>query len=330
MRVETFPLSPPSLEELAAHLQAPLAANYTHASVGVVRCPDLRAAPFHLATEGLSGDEKIADVGGQPNLFPRPRLDTIWSLPEVARAIGMSPERGGLIGAGAGPFHVLGQNSELAPNLGWSGGLGENEIDNRSRVILIERGSDGGDGTAGKKNAVSVRAAPSTDCGLMANLFASRGEPGPVLRIAARGRKGPEKSFTECIRQGLRAAYGDERTVSLGGVFVVRAGRATYHVMPDFPPERDLPFRDRRAVEDWLTFHDFDAPVVGLSVLHSADPAGGMALRMEHTHAFSATGEDAGGHYHFEAEGEGDVIEYEGYFNTAKAIYRVDRPAGSS
>ncbi|GJC92019.1 ester hydrolase c11orf54-like protein [Colletotrichum higginsianum] len=298
MRVETFPLSPPSLEEIAAHLQAPLAANYTHASVGV----------------GLSGDEKIADVGGQPNLFPRPRLDTIWSLPEVARAIGMSPERGGLIGAGAGPFHVLGQNSELAPNLGWSGGLGENEIDNQSRVILIERGSDGGDGTTGKKNAVSVRAAPSTDCGLMANLFASRGEPGPVLRIAARGRKGPEKSFTECIRQGLRAAYGGERTVSLGGAFVVRAGRATYHVMPDFPPERDLPFRDRRAVEDWLTFHDFDAPVVGLS----------------HTHAFSAAGEDAGGHYHFEAEGEGDVIEYEGYFNTAKAIYRVDRPAGSS
>ncbi|KAJ0162381.1 Ester hydrolase C11orf54 -like protein [Colletotrichum tanaceti] len=343
MRVETFPLSPPSLEELAAHLRTHLAANYTHASVGVVRCPDLRAAPFHLATEGLSGDEKIADVGGQPNLFPRPRLDAIWSLPEVARAIGMSSDRGGLIGAGAGPFHVLGQNSELAPNLGWSSGLGENEVDNRSRVILMERGSDSGgdddDGATRKpKHAVRVRAAPSTDCGLMANLFGSRGEPGPVLRITARGRKGPEKSFTECIRQGLRAAYGDERTVSLGGAFVVRAGRATYHVMPDFPAERDLPFRDRGAVEEWLTFHDFDAPVVGLSVLHSADPpadpadpAGGrMALRMEHTHASSAAGEDAGGHYHFEAEGEGGVIEYEGYFNTAKTIYRVDRPAAAA
>ena len=76
MRTERYPLSPPGLEELAKVLEAPLAANYEHIAVSVVECPDLRAAPFNLATTGLSGNEKISDVGGQPNLFPSPRLDT--------------------------------------------------------------------------------------------------------------------------------------------------------------------------------------------------------------------------------------------------------------
>ncbi|KAK1996228.1 DUF1907-domain-containing protein [Colletotrichum falcatum] len=318
MRVEKFPLAPPSLEELAEQLKAPLAANYEHASVSVVRCPDLRSAPFHLAAEGLSGDEKIADVGGQPNLFPRPRLDAIWSIPDLARHMEMSPERGSLIGAGAGPFHVIGQNSELAPNLSWSGGI--DSVDNQSRVIRIERGT----------GAVRVGTSPSVDCGLMANLYGSLGEPGPVLKITAKGRRGAEKSFTECIRKGLRAAYGSDRTVSLGGVFVVRAGKATYHIMPDFPPEERLPFKDRKEVEKWLTFHDFDSPVVGLSVLHSEDPGSRMGLRMEHTHAFSPLGKNAGGHYHYEAEGEEQVTEYEGYFNTGKTIYRIDRPMATA
>ncbi|WYZ34577.1 hypothetical protein EsH8_I_000853 [Colletotrichum jinshuiense] len=317
MHVEKFPLSPPSLEELAERLSAPLAANFTETSVSVVECPDLRNAPFHLATEGLSGDEKIADVGGQPNLFPRPRLDSIWSMPEISKSMEMSPQKGGLIGAGAGPFHVIGQNSELAPNISWQGGL--DNVDNQSRVIQIRRDT----------GAVSVETSPSVDCGLMVNLYGSLGEPGPVLKITARGRKGPEKSFTECIRKGLNAAYGDDKTVSLGGAFVVKSGKATYHIMPDFPPEHDLPFKNRKQVDDWLTFHNFDAPIVCLSVLHSADPNNVMGLRIEHTHAFSPVGDNAGGHYHYEADGMAEEIEYEGYFNTAKIIYRVDRPASA-
>ncbi|OLN85062.1 Ester hydrolase C11orf54-like protein [Colletotrichum chlorophyti] len=315
MHVEKFPLSPPSLEELAKNLGAPLAANFKESSVRVVQCPDLREAPFRLATEGLSGDEKIADVGGQPNLFPRPRLDNIWSMAELSKSMEMSPEKGSLLGAGAGPFNIIGQNSELAPNLSWRGGL-EN-IDNRSQVIQIRRGT----------GAVSVGTSPSVDCGLMVNLYGSLGERGPVLKITAKGRTGPEKSFTECIRKGLRAAYGEERTISLGGAFLVKSGRATYHIMPDFPPEHDLPFKDRKQVDDWLTFHDFDSPIVGLTVFHSADPGNTMGLRIEHTHAFSPMGKNAGGHYHYEADGSGEEIEYEGFFQTAKVIYRVDRPS---
>jgi hypothetical protein len=314
MQVERFPLSPPSLEELADKLRAPLAANYEQTTVHVVSCPDLRKAPFYLATEGLSGEEKIADVGGQPNLFPRPRRDQTWSMVELAEAMEMSLQRGSLIGAGAGPFHVIGQNCELASNLSWQSGF--EHVDNQTRFAKISNDT----------GAVGVDKSPSLDCGLMINLYGSLGEPGTVLHITARNRKGDEKSFSECIQKALHAAYGDSQTVSLGGVFLVRSGTARYHIMPDFPKEKDLPFKDRKQVEDWLSYHDFDGPIVCLSVLHSADPDKTMGLRMEHTHCFSAIGKDAGGHYHYDVDDAVEDIEYEAYFNTAKLIYRVDRP----
>lgn len=160
----------------------------------------------------------------------------------------------------------------------------------------------------------------------MANLYGSRGEPGPVLKITARKRIGPEKSFTECIRRALHALYGDSRTISLGGAFLVKSGTARYHIMPDFPGPSELPFKDSKQLNDWLTYHDFEGPIVCLSVLHSADPDKKMGLRMEHTHGYSPLGQDFGGHYHYDLEESNQEIEYEGYFNTAKMIYRIDRP----
>lgn len=308
METKKYSLQPPSLHELAKILQPALQENYTNSSISVEPCPDLRKPPFHLATQGLFGDERIADVGGQPNLFPSPRLDCKYSLPKLAQAMEMSPERGSLIGAGAGPFHVLGTNSELAPNVAWKDGFAN--LENRTHFAKV-------DGSSGE---VVVEKCPSTDCALMINLFGSSGLPGHVLKVTARGRKGEQKSFTECIRRALHASLGDERPVSLGGVFVIKSGKSHYHVMPDFP---SAPFETAKQLNDWLTYHNFDAPIVCLSVMHSADPGKAMGLRMEHTHCFSPDGENKGGHYHYD---EGGDVEYEVYFNTAKAIYRIDKP----
>lgn len=312
MQTERFILSPPSLEELAGKISDPLSSNFEYSNVEVVQCPDLRRAPFNLATEGLSGNERIADVGGQANLFPSPRLDNIWSMRDLATAMDMDVNKGSLIGAGAGPFHQVGRNCELVPNLSWDGNLAI--IDNQSYLAQI---TDTGE--------VSVERSTSLDCALMVNLYGSSGLPGPVLKITARKRKGQEKSFTECIRKAVIAAYGESKPVSLGGAFLVKTGKALFHVMPDFPPKEELPFESRKQVDDWLTYHDFEAPVVCLCVMHSADPGKKMDLRIEHTHAFSARA-NAGGHYHYEADGSADDIEYEGYFNTASVIYRIARP----
>ena len=311
MHTQNLALSPPSLEELAKALESPLAVNFEHATSSVAPCPDLREAPFHLATEGLSGDEKIADVGGQPNLFPRPKLDCIWPMREIARAMEMDGDKGSLIGAGAGPFHTVGQNCELSPNFSWRAGF--DKVVNKTKYARIGRDT----------GSVRVEEDSSLDCALMANLYGSLGSPGPVIRVVARKRRGHEKSFTECIRKALRAAYGDS-PVSLGGVILIKSGKTHYHIMPDFPAEHELPFENPKQLNDWLTYHDFDDPIMCLSVLHSADP--GLGLRMEHTHGFSSVGNDAGGHYHYDVEGCDEEVEYEAYFNTAKMLYRMDRP----
>lgn len=165
----------------------------------------------------------------------------------------------------------------------------------------------------------------------MMNLYGSAGLPGSVLRIAARGRRGSEKNFTECIRHTLTNQYGNEHPVSIGGVFVIKQGKTKFHVMPDFPlkgPKSRYAFNNSKQLNDWLTFHNFDinsqSPIVCLTVFHSTDPDKRMGLRMEHTHCFTTDGSNRGGHYHYDLEG--DDVEYEAYFNTARVIYRIDKP----
>ncbi|TKA22414.1 hypothetical protein B0A50_07920 [Salinomyces thailandicus] len=320
MAATRHPLSPPPLDELAKVLQRALEANYESASADVTTCPDLTQAPFHLASPGLSGDESAADIGGQAHLAPRPLLEKRYSLLECAKIMNMSEQRGMLIGAGAAPFHVIGQNAELAPNLSWQDDF-EN-IKNLTHVTkVVER-------QPSDEAQVRCEKLDSTECALMMNLFGSSGATGPVLKITARARKGDEKSFSEFLRVALQREYGDEHQISLGGVFVMKRGNAVFHVMPDFPPEEQLPFKDREAVSDWLTFHDFVAPMVCLTVFHSADPEG-LGLRMEHTHCFSSD-KNQGGHYHYDVspgqDGTEGEIEYEAYLNTAKVLYRIDMP----
>ncbi len=213
----------------------------------------------------------------------------------------MSPDRGFIIGAGAGPFHVVGVNSELMPNLSY-----ENEkVVNKTFYAKVD-----------EEGGCICEAVPgnSTDCALMANLFGSDGDPGDVLKIVATTRIGKE-NFTGAIQEILKAEYG-ERAVSLGGVFLIRRGKANLHVMPDFSTE---PLESSQ-MKEWLRFYEMRAPLVCLSTFHSVDP--GLELRMEHTHCFSGHGE--GGHYHFDSTPE--EVEYEAYFNTAKVIYRIDQP----
>lgn len=311
-------LSPPSLDKIAKILAPALKANYKEATVSVEQCPDLRAAPFHLAAEGLSGNECVADIGGQPHLFPKPLLNKQYSLISMAKEMEMSQDRGQLLGAGAGPFHVIGVNSELAPNLSWQSGF--DNVKNQTYYTKI-------DGSGGKPTAVCSES-PTCDCALMMNLYGSAGTPGPVLKITARSRVGEQKSFTECIRRALYDAYGEETPVSMGGAFLIKSGKAYFHVMPDFPPESELPFKSPKQLNDWLTYHNFEAPIVCLSVFHSADPGKKLGLRMEHTHCFSIDGGNRGGHYHHDLEpGSGvEEVEYEAYLNTAKTIYRIDKP----
>ncbi|KAL4777998.1 hypothetical protein BJX76DRAFT_178945 [Aspergillus varians] len=325
MPVTATPRSPPQLVELAQVIERALQLNFAHATARVVQCPDLRQPPFGLAAPGLSGNPRIADVGGQPNLFPSPNFDAKFSLLSLARDMQMDPAKGFVLGAGAAPFQDIGHNAELAPNLSWEGRSGVSPDFNDSGSLVVENGSrvvevlpDGA-----SSSLIHCRNAPSTNCALMVNLYGSSGESGPVIKVTARSRIGPT-NFTNSIRAGLLEEYGELRAVSLGGVFLLKSGRAKFHVMPDFPAPENLPFPDRKQLEEeWLKYHACAAPVVCLTVFHSADPEG-LGLRMEHTHCFDLEGDEKGGHYHYDVGSEEDV-EYEAYLNVAETVYRIDR-----
>ncbi|KAL6229635.1 hypothetical protein BDW75DRAFT_92979 [Aspergillus navahoensis] len=326
MSKTTTSRNPPPLSELAPIIERALQHNFAHASALVTQCPDLRRAPFGLAAPGLSGNPRIADVGGQANLFPRPNLDAKYSLLSIARDMDMSSQTGFILGAGAAPFQDVGHNAELAPNIAWGareGGkavdfekLGPLDVVNETRLVEVIQGQE---------DLINCRRAPSTNCALMVNLFGSSGLPGPVLKVTARGRT-ESASFTNAIRAGLLKVYGESRPISLGGVFLLKSGSARFHVMPDFPAPEDLPFKDRKTLEqEWLKYHTCEAPVVCLTVFHSADPEG-LSLRMEHTHCFDPEGSRKGGHYHYDIESEdGEEAEYEAYLNVAEVVYRIDR-----
>ena len=297
---ESYALPPMKLQHLIPAIKRGLGGNFKESSAEIVACPDLRQEPFHLAGEGLCGNEVIADVGGPPNLHPVPKFDRKYSLLELTKLMEMSTEQGFILGAGAGPFHDIGNNSELMPNLSYR----ENEVSNLTHYAQVEA-----DGSA------SCQRTPSKDCALMANLFGSDGKPGEVIKIVAKTRTGKE-DFVECIQNALKGSFGDQ-PVSIGGVFLIRKGKAYLHVMPEFSKEP----LDTAQMATWLRFFEMGSPLVCLSVFHSADP--GLDLRMSHTHCFSDHGE--GGHYHHDTT-PGDV-EYEAYFNVAQKIYRIDRPA---
>ncbi|KAL9106653.1 MAG: hypothetical protein Q9227_008373 [Pyrenula ochraceoflavens] len=311
LSVERRALSSPPLDELAPILESGLLKNFNNVTVKVSPCADLRHPPWNLAASGICGNEKIADIGGPPYLHPFPNLSKKYNLLDIAKLVEMGGT-GSMLGAGAGPFHVLGRNTELMPNVAWRPRVdGSLEMENLTRHAEI----DDEEGIICHRTALR---ASTTDFGLMANLFCSNGEPGEVLHIVVQGRKG-ELNFPHAVQAILSNRYGPDYPISMGGVFRITRGKARVHVMPEFSQEALSTGAD---VNKWLKFYEFNAPLVCLTVFHSSDP--GMDLRMEHTHCFSEHGD--GGHYHEDTTPE--IVEYEAYLNLAHSIWRIDRPPG--
>ena len=156
---------------------------------------------------------------------------------------------------------------------------------------------------------------PHKEFCLLGNFLASEGKMKKVCHIRVRKRTGSD-NFVSSIRKAIISRYGS-KCIGLGGVFLIKEGKAKLHVMPAFSED---PLNSDSDIENWLKFYEMTSPLVCLSVLVSSDP--GLDLRLEHTHCFSDHGE--GGHYHYDTTP--DHIEYEGYFTVAEEIVRVDRP----
>uniref|UniRef100_M3ZSZ1 Chromosome 11 open reading frame 54 n=1 Tax=Xiphophorus maculatus TaxID=8083 RepID=M3ZSZ1_XIPMA len=137
-----------------------------------------------------------------------------------------------------------------------------------------------------------------------------------VIEVRAKRRTG-SNSLVTALRKTLAAQY-PEKSLALGGTFIIQKGKAKIHIMPrEFSA---CPLNTDDEVNNWLKHFEVSAPLICQSVLVSRDP--GLDLRVEHTHGFSHHGE--GGHYYIDTTP--DTVEYLGYFLPAEFVYRIDRP----
>lgn len=98
---------------VCAALSAGLIENFAEVLVEVVDCPDLTAAPFHLASQGLGGSPTIIDCGGPPFLLPLVDRTKIYDVKNLARKILPNAKTIFLCGAGAGPHPLINSNCEV-------------------------------------------------------------------------------------------------------------------------------------------------------------------------------------------------------------------------
>ncbi|XP_028322253.1 ester hydrolase C11orf54 homolog [Gouania willdenowi] len=303
---EKIQLHAPSLEELQHVLQTGLKSNFAEVEVSVVDCPDLTKEPFTFPVPGLCGNPRIADVGGVPYLVPLVQKDKEYNMNSVSKELELPGAF--ILGAAAVPSRIVGMNAELMP------------------LVLTEKE---GQPTVNSSYFSSINPADGqclqkkysdhfSDChfGLLGNLFACEGKPGKVIEVRAKKRTG-NQSLVTALRTTLEGCYPD-KSLALGGTFVIQKGKAKIHIMPrEFSV---CPLNTNDDVNKWLQHFEVSAPLICQSVLVSRDP--GLDLRVEHTHCFSHHGE--GGHYYIDTTP--DSVEYVGYFLPAEFVYRIDRP----
>lgn len=303
---EEKPLYTPKLEEIRDVVAAGLKSNFSVVEVSVVDCPNLCEEPFHLAGRGLGGRTALMELGGPPYLLPHVDYSKLYDMVSVSqRALNNSKMEFLAIGAGAGPHPYVDTNCEGMYNLKVGS---DGHVVSESHLAQI---------TPDRKQ-VLLKKIPNTEtrCALLGNIFLCEGTPGKVLKVSCKKRVG-KLDFIASIRTTLEQHYGD-RTVGLGGVFLLKNGKAKQHVMSPFSKTA---INTEEELNEWLNFFDMSATLiaVGTMVTNECD----LDLRLQHFHSFSKHGE--GGHYHIDTTP--DIVEYEGYFNVGEKIVRVDKPA---
>lgn len=254
----------------------------------------------------MCGNPRITDVGGVPYLVPLAKKEKEYDMNVISKEVELPG--GFFLGAGAVASRVVGMNAEMMPLVLTEAkgrpavnGSYFSSINPANGQCLQEKYSD-----------------KFSDCyfGLMANLYACEGKPGKVIEVRAKKRTG-EQSIVSALRKTLEDHYPD-KSLALGGTFVIQKGKAKIHIMPrEFSA---CPLNTNDEVNNWLKHFEVSAPLICQSVLVSRDP--GLDLRVEHTHLFSHHGE--GGHYYIDTTP--DIVEYVGYFLPAEYVYRIDRP----
>ncbi len=299
-----------SLEEIAKALQAGLSQNYKKVDVKIVDCPNLKN--WGCPAEGLSGNQKIIDVGGEPYMHDKRYIGAEFDYEEIAKLIGS--EKSYALGAGSGAMSCLeGHCGELI--------IDDNLITKDNRSIIAK---------VGKNKECITEKYNGRKHGGLGNIFYSDGKKDKVLKINIKGRSGKQGSLPQAIRAALinQLNLKNNNHIALGGIFRILKGQIRAHVQPDYEDIKHEYYDPKlmKCTKDFLQFYEPVGPNLQCySVLWTGDPTEGkLNLREsgEHTHFYDFKNKSCSGHYHFDVTP--DEIEYEGYFNTADTVYRVN------
>ena len=310
LKIEKAKFTEYSLDKISDVLQSGLSSNYKVVEVSIVDCPNLR--DWDCPSEGISGNQKIIDVGGEPYMHDPKFIGAEFDYEEISKMIGS--EKSYALGAGSGAMSCLdGHCGELVIN--------ENLITDESKSIIARVGKN--------KECIAEKYTARKHGGL-GNVFYTDGIRGKVIKIKIKGRSGEQGSLTQAMRKALsdNLKIKDNDHIALAGVFRILNGKIRSHVQPDYKDIKHEYYdpEQMKCVKDFLQFYEPVGPELqGYCVLWTGDPTGGnLNLREsgEHTHFHSYTKENIAGHYHFDVTPE--EIEYEGYFNTAEEVHRVN------
>jgi hypothetical protein len=310
LKIEKSKFKEYSLDKISEALQKGLSDNYKVAEVSIADCPNLR--DWGCPSEGISGNQKIIDVGGEPYMHDPKFIGAEFDYEEISKMIGS--EKSYALGAGSGAMSCLeGHCGELVIN--------ENLITSESKSIIARVGSN--------KECIAEKYTARKHGGL-GNVFYTDGVRGKVVKIKIKGRSGEQGSLPQAMRKALLDNLKIEGNdhLALAGVFRMLKGKIKSHVQPDYADIKHEYYdpEQMKCVKDFLQFYEPVGPELqGYSILWTGDPTGGdLNLREsgEHTHFHSYTKENIAGHYHFDVTPE--EIEYEGYFNTAEEVHRVN------
>jgi len=310
LKIEKAKFTEYSFDKISNALQSGLSNNYKIVEVSIVDCPNLR--DWGCPSEGISGNQKIIDVGGEPYMHDPKFIGAEFDYEEISKMIGS--EKSYALGAGSGAMSCLdGHCGELVIN--------ENLITDESKSIIARVGKN--------KECIAEKYTARKHGGL-GNVFYTNGVRGKVIKIKIKGRSGEQGSLTQAMRKALsdNLKIKDNGHIALAGVFRILNGKIRSHVQPDYKDIKHEYYdpEQMKCVKDFLQFYEPVGPELqGYCVLWTGDPTGGnLNLREsgEHTHFHSYTKENVAGHYHFDVTPE--EIEYEGYFNTAEEVHRVN------
>ena len=310
INIESEKFDTPSLDKVAEALNLGLKENYKEVNVEVVDCPNLK--DWGCPAEGITGNEKIIDVGGEPYMHDPKFIGTEFDYEEISKKIGS--EKSYALGAGSSAMSCMdGHCGELTIN--------ENLITSESKSIVAR---------VDKNKKCIVQKYSARKHGGLSNIYFSDGKKGKVLMIKISNRTGKQGSLPQSIRSALskNLKITQNKHVSLAGVFRVLKGKIKSHVQPDYKDIK-VNYYDPKLMKCTKDFLQFYEPVGSelqcYSVLWTGDPSGGkLNLREsgEHTHFHSYNHLEDAGHYHFDVTPE--EINYIGYFNIPKEVHRVN------